>query len=1099
MKRSNTFRFPISNNFSNQNSDSDDEDINKNVFIKYSKYLIEHLTEGNVLKYMELINSISPLEVSKCSSLLLYPITYHLITNCVKYKSAKSDLALRMVNCMELILTKSKLLSVDHLSYLNNILVLLIHSEESEMTVSDKIPEELKLGIINCKVALYRSLHQSCIANLYDNKNLKYRRMIATSIYFCLQVARNEKLLKLRLQALNCVLVISKLDDEFDSNNMNDDIKYHIGEALATMLPGVISACLFIIKAGSILNHLLYTKVVELFGKFTALVMKDAKIETACDVYNYCRTYVAKLSSPSSPINSSHKFRTNEWFNETREKLISYVSPMMSLRNSSHWLIRYQLACTIEILLTECFRNLGTLVTTPLIETAIILRNDEVSNVSKKANELIEKLLNGDNMQRKQIVDLLEENFHVLLGRIDSAVSLSDTLISELVLLNGYLNTIDLICALRSPSYLELLCGVLIRVFQLDSSSLSSFQIPTILELDKEEKSAVVPHKPSWLRMKYVSSDKTYNCISRTCDTIAKNADMMALSQHLFELFRVCPNDRKEIIFIMNNVLFNANSNFIKNDLNGARGIIQMYLDASVFDIPIALNHLETTDNRTSSDLSSSVIYNNILQVCLLVDGIGKMAVHMGQTFRPLLFNCLYPILERAASRNQFLSVAGNIALLNIIQSCAYDSLSHLIYSNVDYIIHFVIKNLKYIRDDQRLFDVLSIVIRTCSQQSLPALCDIMEQILRQSDRVLDDSCQEGFLTVFRFYVRKMRSWFVSVILDDRERINDSRDIYTSVIIEMDKYMRQIGRTTHCFQKSGYNDETTITVNDIITCDDLCDEEDGNNVNENALSEFAATNEDNPNDDDSAEQNIPKHIDVTVKICENVIHVLPSINVPVKVAVIEILMDSLLILAGYENKLLPIVHKIWSPLVTSVTKASNLHPLIVRQSFDLLCIMAVTARDFIKSRTLKDVFPSLTSYLQQTASESALKDKRSLYWTSQQYKLQLCLLQELGNLAVYIDLQEKEMHAILKTVLPYLSNKQPHPLQMACVELHKNIGHHHYGLVWTHLLSVWMPNSVIKAPEKLKTHFGFQDITIESCTDTASEYKVNVLCVLNLI
>lgn len=74
------------------------------------------------------------------------------------------------------------------------------------------------------------------------------------------------------------------------------------------------------------------------------------------------------------------------------------------------------------------YRNLGTLVTTPLIETAIILRNDEVSNVSKKANELIEKLLNGDNMQRKQIVDLLEENFHVLLGRIDSAVSLSGSL-----------------------------------------------------------------------------------------------------------------------------------------------------------------------------------------------------------------------------------------------------------------------------------------------------------------------------------------------------------------------------------------------------------------------------------------------------------------------------------------------------------------------------------------------------------------------------------------------------------------------------------------------------------------------------------------------
>lgn len=63
-------------------------------------------------------------------------------------------------------------------------------------------------------------------------------------------------------------------------------------------------------------------------------------------------------------------------------------------------------------------------------------------------------------------------------------------------------------------------------------------------------------------------------------------------------------------------------------------------------------------------------------------------------------------------------------------------------------------------------------------------------------------------------------------------------------------------------------------------------------------------------------------------------------------------MDSLLILCDEENQLLPVVHKIWSPLVNRF-KYDNKDSLILRRCFELLCIMAVTARDFITGRTLK--------------------------------------------------------------------------------------------------------------------------------------------------
>lgn len=49
---------------------------------------------------------------------------------------------------------------------------------------------------------------------------------------------------------------------------------------------------------------------------------------------------------------------------------------------------------------------------------------------------------------------------------------------------------------------------------------------------------------------------------------------------------------------------------------------------------------------------------------------------------------------------------------------------------------------------------------------------------------------------------------------------------------------------------------------------------------------------------------------------------------------------------------------------------------------------------------------------------------------SQKYKLQRILLKELGHLSVYICLQEKELNSVLTAASPYLSSRQPLPLQV---------------------------------------------------------------------
>ncbi len=119
----------------------------------------------------------------------------------------------------------------------------------------------------------------------------------------------------------------------------------------------------------------------------------------------------------------------------------------------------------------------------------------------------------------------------------------------------------------------------------------------------------------------------------------------------------------------------------------------------------------------------------------------------------------------------------------------------------------------------------------------------------------------------------------------------------------------------------------------------------------------------------------------------------------------------------------------WSPLVNRM-KNDNGNYLIMRRCFELLCIMSVSARDFIRLRTLNDVLPLIQNFLTKSIEDSRFKGKNSVYRMSQEYKLQHILLRELGPLAVYISLQEGHIQPLLSTITPYLSSSQPLPLQV---------------------------------------------------------------------
>jgi hypothetical protein len=64
----------------------------------------------------------------------------------------------------------------------------------------------------------------------------------------------------------------------------------------------------------------------------------------------------------------------------------------------------------------------------------------------------------------------------------------------------------------------------------------------------------------------------------------------------------------------------------------------------------------------------------------------------------------------------------------------------------------------------------------------------------------------------------------------------------------------------------------------------------------------------------------------------------------------------------YRNELLPLVHQTWQPLKL-LFSSSNI--FVVDKAFHVLRVLALCAKDFIRKRTLDDVFPNLVKYLRK--------------------------------------------------------------------------------------------------------------------------------------
>lgn len=228
--------------------------------------------------------------------------------------------------------------------------------------------------------------------------------------------------------------------------------------------------------------------------------------------------------------------------------------------------------------------------------------------------------------------------------------------------------------------------------------------------------------------------------------------------------------------------------------------------------------------------------------------------------------------------------------------------------------------------------DILSVVLKYSSLNSIPHLENIISTVLNESSKHEQTPNMSSFLKVFQMILLGIDRWNVSTETtcndgtttgtDDSEI--ELRQNWLKILHSVDDDEYGVHDPATPFDATKFRDEQEQKLNDENEADDELDEK--NN------------------------ETMPPYMDVTTQIMKRFIKYISTKSQMDKCIVLESIVCGLNILKVKENQLLPIVHLIWKPFVERFKEND---PVVLRRCFQLLMKLGEVSRDFIYQRTAK--------------------------------------------------------------------------------------------------------------------------------------------------
>lgn len=894
--------------------------------------------------------------------------------------------------------------------------------------------EELKLAFCNCLRSLVNSALPCVLLQAFDGD---FRLCLSHAVTILLLLAEKERNRNLQIASMECLsaLACQTINDIFKSTTLYEKV----GNAFAGFFPGVSIALTRVILDAENRSQKTVAAALRTWACIIDVVLGDTYLECVC---SGAEPEVNKQSF-SSKVPIVH--RNDEWVRSTGEKLVILVDKVLPSLAKGEEPAKLAALEWARVLLVQCSRSLETL-TPSVLQMVLSLSADDSEKVSSQSRSLLDEVANHMLvLDSLSLIEILEEDFHRTLSKCPRILRTGNESekLTLVRLLSGYLRIFrDKVAKiLTSPAVSQRLLGVLFLLteFETGNVNLLSEQASSL-----DYSFAVDPAVSFYSnQFKHFTDMNIFREFTVICALLGTYGDVVMLVDILRHKIQESATCRKQAILVLSKILRSQGGDsdggrleFEQSDL--VRSLLEYFVSKSLWDLPLSGaeesgNAVDAMQQPSLQFLPLDKINSNILQSCLLLEGVAVLAQLLKEKFRPLLRLAICPLLEKVDSSNHLVSQAACMSLSQVSSSCGYSSIPELIQQNTDYIANTVLFKLRHPGSHSDVTRIVQALARHSDSETVGLLEDIGHEVLNALDFCHKDNALP-FLRVLASIVVYLNTWFPANPNKGTLEGDGPTDGKEEKEMTFVQFVEEFHRCKKLSTDLEIPDEE-LENSDVAEDDDACSME---------------TDEKPP---------VPGHVKLLVQVLRRCIHLQSSSDIFIQTAVLTIIRHTVVPLSCCEDELLPVVHLLWKPLVARFQKDDcNLSI----KAFEALMSLAETAQDFIRQRTLQDVWPRLGGFLRNQHAVS--KNKGKAYKITAAFKYQLLLLQHLGRLSCRLKAHEQDIALLASAVVPYLELSQPLRLQEAAVACVQDLARCSADTVWYFVASAHCASRYPRSP-----------------------------------
>ncbi|XP_052082424.1 TELO2-interacting protein 1 homolog [Mytilus californianus] len=889
-------------------------------------------------------------------------------------------------------------------------------SSPAEVGKVKPLSEELKTVIVQTLMVLVRKSEYSMIQSLYAPWSLPF---LGHAVSILLNLAEKEKSRALKIKAMECLIEISQVDGKYCSK-----VKTMLGDTFASFLPGVSITLCQVITGDSKQGQTVIITALKTWASIVTMVMDDKLIEEA-----QIRNRINPNSKLDGKLQNLIVKRNKEWVELTGSKFTVLVKQIAKVKSHSSWKVRQAMVEWAARLLEHCSKSLKDCIPT-ILEVLVGLIGDEYSHVALYSRKVLESFSSSHlGHECRPLVEMLEENLHQLTVSLPRLIRSSDESqkLGTASLLSGYIALLgpNVNSLLRSSSHLKRLSLSLIQVLELDCSDVKIIEERTHLighgasaVNSKEIPDILQPKK----YFRHFHDKKIYHEFRNVCRLLGYYGDINLLTDHFLDIFHDTILHKMQATLIINEMVMGAAGHGVHRGITKKKDrevqhkitvleeiikmLIEEYFSPINFHLITNASHdsaMSTPETRllainlVSHDNTVNSFNRNIIQICLYLEGIGYFAKVLGKRFCPFLIQTLYPLLEKLGDDTAFISSTAYLSLCDICSACSYGSIDELLKQNADYLVNAISLRLRHFDQNKQSPLVLKVILQYSTVEILPLIDDTIQEVLSSLDDFYDDQAAL-FMGVLNELVKAVSRWFPCLKCKVEETQADN--LCVSLIDELLEYCK------------------TLRVSE------------GQEEEVDESHDQPSQEEDEDSTDPDKKPPLPKHVVVVKEVMTRSKHLLSSKSPRLRLLVLDTIGYSCQALSSHTDELLPLIHELWPSYRQRFIDGEK---LVVRRALETLVIMSECTGDFIKRRTVTDVFPKLINFLDKQAQISVQTGTAYLHTVA--YKLQHSILTNIGIICDKLTVGGNDLEEMMCTCSRYLSARQPHTLQQVSISL----------------------------------------------------------------